>query len=281
MKKTQRIVDILAVIFVIVGILSFIIAWASDVPKYWIQDLKFSGGVLIVNLFLASVLIAFPARAVVKPLRYLSSILLAFIFTVGMLAVLAIGQSQLNNSNTDKQAESFGPLTVFQYSDTSAIENEWQWAVSLSAGVMDQNSEISQDSIRVTYKRGETTISAGLTKGFWAPVWVLFLATLGAGLLTVSLIVKELSDRPKFKNQSEMRERLGQILQHQFFILFSPIGGIFVYQALISIGAAGKTMTVALAALGAGASLNFLLEKAVRASKNALGRKTKEHIDQL
>jgi HEAT repeat protein len=267
-KNTQRLVDWLAFGLVVVSTIFFLIAWFAD-SGHWLIDLKFWSVAFIIIVFLASVLVAFPARTVVKPLRYLSSILLAFLFTAGMLAVLSIGLSQLNKSESTDLA-SFGPMTVFQHQDSSRVQTERQWAVSFSAGFAKNESESEvADTSGTPAATGENN-NTSPTNGFWAPVWVLFLATLGSGILTVSLIVQEISNRPQFSDQTKMRNRLGQILQHQFFILFAPIGGIFVYQGLISVGAAGKTMTVALAALGAGASLNFLLKRAVKASKKAL-----------
>lgn len=267
-KSTQNLVDWLALILVVVSTIFFLIAWFAD-SEYWLIDLKFWSVTFIIIVFLASVLVAFPARTVVKPLRYLSSILLAFLFTAGILAVLSIGLSQLNKS-TSTEMTSFGPMIVFQHQDSSRVQTERQWAVSFSAGFTGNRPESeATDTTGTSTITGENN-NTSPTKGFWAPVWVLFLATLGSGILTVSLIVQEISNRPQFSNQTKMRDRLGQILQHQFFILFAPIGGIFVYQGLISVGAAGKTMTVALAALGAGASLNFLLKRAVKASKKAL-----------
>ena len=67
------------------------------------------------------------------------------------------------------------------------------------------------------------------------------------------------------------------IVLHQFYLLFSPLGAIFVYQLLVIADTAGQAVTVAIAALGAGSTLNILLDKAVLASKKAFEKtKTEE-----
>jgi hypothetical protein len=79
----------------------------------------------------------------------------------------------------------------------------------------------------------------------------------------VGLIVGEIGGIPETSQPEEIRRRLKAIVQHQFYILFAPVGAIFVYQILVVGSAAAASLTVALAALGAGASLSALLDKAV------------------
>ena len=45
---------------------------------------------------------------------------------------------------------------------------------------------------------------------------------------------------------------------------------------MVAAGAVGQPITVAIAALGAGSTMNLLLDKAVLASKKALGKSTME-----
>jgi hypothetical protein len=59
-------------------------------------------------------------------------------------------------------------------------------------------------------------------------------------------------------------------------MLFSPLGAIFIYQLMVAAGAVGQPITVAIAALGAGSTMNLLLDKAVLASKKALDKSTLE-----
>jgi hypothetical protein len=107
-------------------------------------------------------------------------------------------------------------------------------------------------------------------------MWVVFLAVIGAALSTVAVIVNEISTPTTFSTQDpkedpkELRERLLVLVQNQFFMIFAPLGGIFIYQALILGGAAAQTFVVAIAALGAGATLNILLKLALSKASEAL-----------
>jgi len=66
--------------------------------------------------------------------------------------------------------------------------------------------------------------------------------------------------------QTSIRE----IVLHQLYILFAPLGGVFLYQILVLADAVTQPVSVAIAALGAGATLNILLAKAVGSAEAAL-----------
>ncbi len=103
-------------------------------------------------------------------------------------------------------------------------------------------------------------------------------------MFTLLIIVSEIKDRPDFDklradppDEAEVkkfREKIENIVRHQFYMLFSPLGAIFVYQLMVAAGAVGQPITVAIAALGAGSTMNLLLDKAVLASKKALDKST-------
>lgn len=124
-----------------------------------------------------------------------------------------------------------------------------------------------------------------LDHGFGAPLWVILVSVLGAGVVTVGLIVGEITKvkentapektlpvQPPMAtaqgpnagedNAKTIREHMQTLVQHQFFILFSPVTAIFVYQALVAGAAASSSLMVGLAALGAGPSLSAVLTKA-------------------
>lgn len=101
-------------------------------------------------------------------------------------------------------------------------------------------------------------------------MWVLFLSVIGAALFTLSVIVKEIREPANFNAQKDLRQRLQKIVQQQFFILFSLLGGIFLNQTLVLADAVSEPVTVGIAALGAGASLNVILARAVSASEKWL-----------
>jgi hypothetical protein len=99
-------------------------------------------------------------------------------------------------------------------------------------------------------------------KGFGAPLWVVLLSVLGSGIITIRIIVEGIKNRVNFNDRTEVRSRIQVVIVHQFFIFFSPVGAIFVYQILVAIGAASNQMTVAFVALASGVSLNLVLDKA-------------------
>jgi hypothetical protein len=92
---------------------------------------------------------------------------------------------------------------------------------------------------------------------------------MGAGILTVSLIVGEIGNPPG-DDPAEIRRRVQKVVRHQFFILFAPVGAIFVYQLLVVAQAAGNDVTVAIAALGSGIALNSLLNAAIRRATSVI-----------
>jgi drug/metabolite transporter (DMT)-like permease len=118
-----------------------------------------------------------------------------------------------------------------------------------------------------------------MVHSFGAPVWVIFLTVLGAGLLTIILVIQGVSGPPKFEplDEAEVGQRMRAILEHQFFVLFAPLSGIFIFQLLVIAGAAKEPVTVATVILGAGATLNVLLARAVKSAEQYLqGKQTKE-----
>jgi len=71
-------------------------------------------------------------------------------------------------------------------------------------------------------------------------------------------------------------DRIKVMLEHQFYMMFAPLGAVFVYQLLVLAEAAGSPVTVAIAAMGSGASLNKLLQVAVQRAGEALDRGHRE-----
>jgi hypothetical protein len=106
------------------------------------------------------------------------------------------------------------------------------------------------------------------TKGFGAPLWVLLLSVLGAGVYTINLVVDIVGKRQLFDGE-EARPVLKDMVQHQVFTLVAPLTAIFIYQSMVAIDLAENALPVALAALASGLALNSLL---VRAMHSALGR---------
>ncbi len=212
--------------------------------------------VILPAIFLLSFIVPFLTLS--PRWKYGFSISLAIILTLSMIIAISGGISNINknySSDTEKVI-SLGYASLFHGTYVEGVPSEWLFSItSLQLDTKSDNS-------------GNVTV-----KGFGVPLWVLLIAVVGAGLLTVSIIVSEIKDRPKFhlieKNVpddeefKEFRARLERIVRHQFYILFSPIGAIFVYQMLVTADAAYNSTTVALAAFGAGASLNVILDYAI------------------
>ena len=112
---------------------------------------------------------------------------------------------------------------------------------------------------------------AKVAQGFGAPLWLLLLAVVGSALFTIKLVVESLKT-PVIFEQQQVRERLAEIIRHQFYILFAPLGAIFVYQLLVVAGGASQPITVGLAALASGIALNNVLEGAWKRAESATKR---------
>lgn len=202
-------------------------------------------------IFLLSAVLPFIGTA--NPLRHGCSIFLAFLFTATMIAFLSLGLSYVKITAKKGEVLSLGFASL--YHGTYVEEAEPEWLFSFTEPPPLEQPPQKQPNV---------------VQGFGAPLWVLLLSVVGSALLTVTLIVNEISSRPDFNNLDEARKRDELIVRHQFFILFAPLGAIFVYQLLVVAEAAEQPVTVALAAIGAGASLNNLLTRAVRKSKDLL-----------
>lgn len=191
--------------------------------------------------------------------KYTISIILAFLLTVTMIGVISMGLHSVHTAYDDNELLILGFGSLFQGSYVEGIGNEWLFSLT-------SNNQWSSQYTNIV--------------GLGAPLWVILLAVIGAGLLTVSIIVSGITDRPDFDklqktppDEDELRkfrQRIEKFVRHQFYILFSPLGAIFIYQLLVAADAARQHVTVAIAALGAGASLNFILSQAIKRSRGAL-----------
>jgi hypothetical protein len=111
-----------------------------------------------------------------------------------------------------------------------------------------------------------------VSKGFGVPLWLVLVSVLGTGVYTISIIVRNIKDRVDFKDVQKVRDRIEDIVRHQFYILFSPLCAALVYQLLVTAGAANEHVTVTFAALAAGLMLNKLLDKAVETAHGVLSK---------
>jgi hypothetical protein len=239
-------------------------------------------------IFLVSIVVPFIPGAPGQ-IRYVFTILMAFLFTVGMVASISMGLQKVNSTGTRGDVLSMGFASMFRGSYVDGVQEEWLFSFTepnerfvLTAPreaaptvlTLDTTSAAGAVEERKQQDEPASGEKAALIQGFGAPLWVLLLAVYGAGLLTVAMIVSEIQNKPTAadpqKLPDEYRKRMGKVVRHQFYILFAPIGAVFVYQLLVMSDAAAKPVTVALAALGAGASMNLLLEQAVKYTKNLI-----------
>lgn len=220
------------------------------------RSVDLSGWVLLPLplIFLVSALLPFIGRA--TRVRHVFALFLAFMLTGAMIAYLSLGLRYINTTGTKGEVLSLGFGSIFYGTYVERVQPEWLF------------------SLTAPYESATKAVSGknSLVRGFGAPLWVLLLSVVGAGLLTVAIIVNEISNRPDFSNEVQVRQREETIIRHQFFILFAPLGAIFAYQLLVIADAADQPVTVALAAVGAGATLNAMLARAVAYSRQLLER---------
>lgn len=211
------------------------------------------------------------------------AIILAFYFAIEDLVkdpsatngeVVTLGfaniyRGQFSDTRSPELIVSLGmPPRVFPESDPSCSDVKNSSVMrpipeaSLNSGTtsVDPNSPTRRPIEDASFNSGE----------FGAPLWVIVLSVLGASLLTVTILLEEIGSPVDFTNLQTLYSKRRALAQQQISILFAPLGGIFIFQALLTAGAADKPLTVAIAAFGAGATTNVLLTRAVNAARNVL-----------
>jgi hypothetical protein len=189
-----------------------------------------------------------PERPKPKRTQYFTLALLSFLFTITMIWTIALGLRNVNVSSRQGDVISLGFANIYEGSYVKGLAPEWLF--SLTSPSLPAPNEP--------------------TSGFGAPLWVVLLAVLGAGIFTISLLVKHVKDPLDYNDPTKFRVRIEELVRHQFYILFSPLGAVFVYQLIVAAGAAGTQVTVAIAILAAGVAINILLDKAVAAVQGVL-----------
>jgi hypothetical protein len=250
-------------------------------------------------IFLTSILIPFFGRPTLR--KHLSLVVLAFIFTASMIVFLSMGLRFVNSTGRQGDVLSLGFASIYQGSYVKDMPEEWIFSLTAPPTILGAPAKQVEVS---AYPSGQKDAAAAATpgssnsaaqpsttktnpavslRGFGAPLWVMLVSVLGSGIMTIALIVREISDRPTEGDEAKIRARLEKIVLHQFYILFAPVGAVFVYQILVVGEAAVQPLTVALAALGAGASMGGLLDKAVSYSAGLIsgaGEAKGTHVQQ-
>lgn len=218
--------------------------------------------VLGLFLFTALVTIVRLRRPIWNQLKYYLCISLALLFTISMVYLIGVTSLELSNASKDHPI----PLGfAYVYFDSYVKDAPDDWNFSLTAPATIPAPKIAEPNSDIT----STTAAAALraidhsnpATGFGAPFWVLMLSVIGSGLYTIKLVVDNVRKGSTYSEQ-EVRSTAADIIQHQFYILFSPIGSIFVYQTLLLAGIGTKPLTIAIAALASGIALNVVLKKA-------------------
>ncbi len=241
---------------------------------------------LITIIFGANLFLAFHKGDPGQP-RYVAALTFACLFTGVMVVGLALGLRHASTTGAkdpirlpfgsvvwgtfDKNVKSEWLLLLTSPPDSAAKPAGTAPIPDASAALIkaadpedtkatDGSAVDKQPSPAITAATSEPDVQ----KGFGAPLWVLLMSVLGCSILTVSLIVDEIGNPPR---PEQIRERIQKVVRHQYFILFSPVGAVFVYQMLLVADAAHNNLTVALAALGSGVTINSLLNVAIQHSK--------------
>jgi hypothetical protein len=179
-------------------------------------------------------------------LKYYVLISLGLLFTASMIYLIGVTITSIEVVlGPDQRPTSLGFGYVFYDSYVANGPRDWNFSLTVPHEVTGLGS----------------TANGEPASGFGAPLWVLLLSVLGAGLYTIKLVVDNVRKGSDYSEKA-VRIMAADIIQHQFYILFAPLGSIFVYQFLILTGVGSKSLTVALAALASGIALNVLLKKA-------------------
>ena len=164
-----------------------------------------------------------------------------------MVAYISAGLYVVSVSGSPGDALSLGFATVFHGTYVDNVSPEWLFSLT-----------------------APETGNKALVGGLGAPLWVLLLSVLGSSVFTVSLLVSHITKQIDLTDVDGIRVHVQEIVKHQFYVLFSPLGAVIVYQLLVIAGAASQTITVAIAAIAAGVGLNGILNKAIRSVEGLL-----------
>jgi hypothetical protein len=217
----------------------------------------------VVAIFLVSVVVGIwhTQTNIARRVQYYGTIALAFLLTTAVITFISLGLRRVNATGAEGDVIALGFANV--YKGTYVKDMPPEWLFSLTAPWQ------------------PATGTPQVARGFGAPLWALLLSVFGAGLFTMRLIVQQVKAPVDVTNLKEFRDRLQDVVLHQFYIFFAPVGAVFTYQLLVAGGAASVETTVALAMLAAGATLNALLDRAIAAAQSAVeGRRRAQETEE-
>jgi hypothetical protein len=275
-----------------------------------LRRVKFSSWGLIVpaGIFVASMTVAFLGEG--ARWAYKLAMASAFILTGVMILAISAGLSYVHSTGEKNEILSLGFASLFRGQYVEPAEPEWLFSLTAPRALPNRPTEAPAQRANPPDAKAKAAGAAAppggeagrdrptpgtlppanalapamdatagsperpdppLVRGFGAPLWVLLLAVIGVGLRTMSIIVNEISHEPNFTDQQAVRCRIELIVRHQFFMLFAPLGAIFVYQFLVMAESASQPSTVALVSLGAGLTLTTLIERALATATQYAG----------
>jgi hypothetical protein len=206
----------------------------------------------VVVIFVVSVIVGIwnTHTALGRNVQYYGTIALAFLLTGSVIVFISLGLRLVNLTGAEGDVITLGFANMFKGTYVKDIPQEWLFSLTAPAQ--------------------PATGTPQLARGFGAPLWALLVSVFGSGLFTIRLIVRQVKSPVDVNNVRQFRDRLQEVVLHQFYIFFAPLGAVFIYQLLVAAGAASVETTVAIAMLAAGAALNGLLDRALNAVQNAV-----------
>lgn len=214
--------------------------------KRWVP-LSITAVLVVPLMFLISIGIALwdvPMENSILALRkWYVSVFLSLIFAFTMIGYIALGLRMVNATESNADVLSLGFANIYQASYVENTGDEWVFSLTSPPSLAQEDE---------------------LDRGFGAPLWVILLTVVGSVLFTISLIVKQAKKPIEEQARLEVRSRVQEIINHQFFILFAPLGAVIIYQMQVKIEAASSTIAVALVALASGVAINLVLEHTLR-----------------
>jgi hypothetical protein len=247
----------------------------SQLSTSWVLAIPFGCFLLTMLLFVAASL-----NLDVAWIAYYLGLAFSLLLTACMVWSIADAINTFNTSVPRGQVRTLGFLTIFEGTYIEGSGKEWLVSLTYPSSPLptDPSSKPPTDPPSKPSTDRAPAATATVVHSLGAPFWVIFLAVLGAGLLTIVTVIGGVSDPPPFDpvDKAKYGERMRAILEQQFFVMFAPLSGIFIFQLLLLAGAAKEPVTVATIILGAGATLNALLARAAKSAEQYLqGGQTK------
>jgi hypothetical protein len=178
--------------------------------------------------------------------KYFALVVLSLLFTLTMIVVIAVGLKNVNEDSRAGDVISLGFANIYQGSYVKDVPPEWL----------------------LSFTAPEPSALGAVSHGFGVPLWLLLVAVLGSGVYTIALLVKHVNEEPG--DEKEYRARVGNLVSHQFYMLFSPLGAVLIYQLMVAAGSASVQVTVAFVIFAAGVAANALLDQAVKKVQEVL-----------